>query len=560
MLNLESTSSHRHTELDLQPKPLTNTQPPPTHIFTPSKVVSDHVLGSILHTGLSRFIVLNTYGQMIRHIYSFVAVRHRLSMSIKSAKASMSSRTWSRVLWHLLRICLSFSLLFVDNTIIVVAGLFAYLRSTAIRFRATQRNVHFYPNTVLITGIGTTHGLALARSWAVEGHRVVGADVTDLDLPVRSGGSMSKALVAFYQIPKDHYISRLLDVIHHEKIDMWIPCSPKASSIEDATARQVVESRTSCKCITFDTELAACFAHPDSFRHYVIERGLPVLEHHRVQSRDSVHKILHRSPSKSYQISRAAPSANEKALLLPRRTLSKTYTVVSEIQISKDQPWILQQQSRLGEIFADLLIVRGHVQAIKVRVSEAGSSTCGSPSRLGEALASSVHRPMQILAAKGGVRSTGHLSVRLMVDEEFEANSVRHTIYIAGCTPGAKAVDNLLYDVPCSIAGYLSVFPSNPVDTANITANVTATLPSTRSAPTLARAAILPAAFLQFSLFHFALTALEVIEAELVRLLFWKDPLFSFLDPVPWWWQVHVYQPLREIWVLMKQTREAGLT
>jgi hypothetical protein len=33
--------------------------------------------------------------------------------------------------------------------------------------------------------------------------------------------------------------------------------------------------------------------------------------------------------------------------------------VISEIQISKDRPWILQQQSRLGELFADLLIVRG---------------------------------------------------------------------------------------------------------------------------------------------------------------------------------------------------------
>lgn len=480
-------------------------------------------------------------------------MKPRLSMSVKSGNASVSSGTLSRVFWHILRICLSFSLLFVDNAILVVAGFLAYLRQ-ANRRRETQRNVHFYPKTVLITGIGTVHGLTLARSWAVEGHRVVGADVTDLDLPVRSGGSMSKALVAFYRIPKDHYIPRLLDVIHREKVDLWIPRSPKASSIEDATARQVVESRTSCKCITFDTEVAACFVHPDSFRQYVVGRGLPVLEYHRVQSRDSVHKILHRSPSKTYQISRATPSANEKVMLLPRRTLSKTYTVISEIQISKDRPWILQQQSRLGELFADLLIVRGQVQATNVRLSDSGSSTWGA-SRLDESLAASVHKLMQKLAATGGVRLTGHLSVRLMVDEEFDTHSVRHTIYIAGCTPGARAVDNLLYNVPCPIAGYLSMFPSNPADAAK----VAATLSSTRPMPTFTRAAILPAAFMQFSLFHFALTTLEVAEAELVRLLFWKDPLFSFLDPFPWWWEVHVYQPLREIWVLMKQTREAGL-
>ncbi|KAJ5165027.1 uncharacterized protein N7500_006857 [Penicillium coprophilum] len=476
-------------------------------------------------------------------------------MSVKSAKASVSSGTSSQVFWHLVRICLSFSLLFVDNTILVVAGFLSYLQPTVHRRRATQRNVPFYPKTVLITGVGTVHGLTLARSWAQEGHHVVGADVTDLDLPVRSGGSMSKALVAFYRIPKDHYLSRLLDVIHREKVDLWIPCSPKASCIEDATARQVVESRTNCKCITFDTELAACFAHPDSFRQYVTERGLPVLEYHRVQSRDSVHKILNRSPAKTYQISRATPSANEKALLLPRRTPSKTYTKISEIQISEDRPWILQQQSRLGELFADLLVVRGHVQAINVRLSDSGSSMWGT-SRLDEALAASVHRLMQTLAAKGGARLTGHLSVRLSVDEEFDAHSVRHTVYIAGCTPGARAFDNMLYNGPSPIAGYLSVFTFNQVETAKIAV----TLSSTRKTPPFAQPAILPAAFLQFSLFHFALIALEVAEAELVRLLFWKNPLFSCLDPLPWWWQVHVYQPLREIWVLMKQTREAGLT
>ncbi|KAJ5794640.1 O-methyltransferase family 3 [Penicillium paradoxum] len=476
-------------------------------------------------------------------------------MSIQSAKGPITSGILFPIFWHILRLCLSFSLLPVNNTILAVAVFLSYLRSVTTRWRATPRNVRFYPKTVLITGIGTAHGLALARSWATEGHRVVGADVTDLDLPVRSGGSMSKALVAFYRIRKDHYISRLLDTIHREKVDLWIPCSPKATSIEDATARQVIESRTNCKCITFDSELAACFANPDSFRHYVTERSLPVLEKHNVQSRDSVHKILHRSPSKTYQMSRATSSANEKAMFLPRRTMSKTYNMVSEIQISQNRPWVLQQQFRLGELFADLLVVHGDVQAVQVRLSDSCSSAWGA-SRLDEALATAVHRLMQKFAGKGGIRFTGHLSVRLMVDEEFDSHSVRHTIYIAGCTSGARAVNNMLRNAPCPIAGYLSIFPSHPVDTASITA----TMSPIRPVPISTRGDILPAAFLQFPVVRFLLAALDVIQAELLKVLFWKDPLFSVLDPLPWWWQVHVYQPLREIWVWMKQAREAGLS
>lgn len=472
-------------------------------------------------------------------------------MSIKSAKGPISLGTLARIFWHILRICLSLSLLPVDNAILAIAVFLAFFRSTT---RKAPRSVGFYPKTVLITGIGTAHGLTLARAWAAEGHRVVGADVTDLDLPVRSGGSMSNALVAFYRIRKDHYISRLLDTIHREKVDLWIPCSPKATSIDDATARQVIESRTGCKCITLDSELAACFAHPDSFRKYVTEKGLPMLEYHKVQSRDSVHRILHRSPSKSYQISRAAASTDEKTVLLPKRTMSKTYNLVSEIQISKERPWILQQQSRLGDIFADLLVVRGVVQAVKVRPSDSRSSTWGV-SRLDEALAAAALKLMQRFAAKGGSRLTGHLSVRLMVDEEFDTNSVRHTLYIAGCTSGARAVDHLLYDQSCPVAGYLSIFPSSPVDAATITA----TLSPTRPAPRCTRAAISPAALLQISAVNFLLAALELTQAELSKFAFWKDPQFSVLDPVPWWWQLHVYQPLREIWVSVKQRREASL-
>jgi hypothetical protein len=368
---------------------------------------------------------------------------------------------------------------------------------------------------------------------------------------------MSKALQAFYRIPKDHYISRLLDVIHREKVDIWIPCSPKATPSEDATARQVIESRTNCKCITFDTELATCFSNPDAFRQYVIERGLPVLEYHKVLSRDSVHKILHRSPSKSYQMLRASPSANDKAMRLPKRTTSKTYTSISEIQISKDRPWILQQHSRLGELFADILVVRGQIQAINVRLSDAHSSPWGT-SRLDEALAAAIHQLMQNFAAKIGPRLTGHLSVRLMVDEEFDVHSVRHAVYIAGCIPGAQSAERLLQDISSPIASYLSVFPSDPVDAASKT---TPTLSSSRATSTLrySTAYRFTALLLQLPLLRYGILILELAKAEFVRLLFWKDPLFSFQDPLPWWWQAHVYLPLREIWVLVKQTREAGL-
>jgi hypothetical protein len=460
----------------------------------------------------------------------------------------------------LFRVWFSFAFLFLDNSILLATILLARLRSKPDRRRRQEalQDVHFYPKTVLITGIGTSPGLALARTWDAEGHRVVGVDVADLDLPVRSGEGMSKALVAFYRVPKDHYLSRILDIIQREKVDVWIPCSPKASAIEDATARQVVESRTSCKCVAFDTEMTACFRNKDSFRQFLTEKKLPMLEYHQVQTRDSIHKILNRSPTKSYNIRRVNSISSEIAVILPKRTLSKTYSEVSEMQISTDFPWILQQQTRLGEFFADVLVVRGFVHAIKVRLAKSRSPHWGA-SPLDEALAKAVHQLMQSFAEKGGARMTGHLSVRLLVDEEFDSSSVRHTIHIADCVPGAVALENLLRDAQCPVRGYLSVLSQQPVEP--VSWNVPATLsPSPRSRPTIVDHETVSRFISLFLSLDFARRVVAVVEAEIVPFLFWKDARFSTDDPFPWWWHVHVYQPLREVWQLMKQTREAELT
>lgn len=480
---------------------------------------------------------------------------HRLDFPMMTLRASPSAEGLARLFWHLFRIIVSFSLLFVDSTILLLAVIQAHLRSTGSRPQPQHKSVQFYPKTVLITGIGTRQGLALARAWDAEGHRVVGADVADLDLPIRSGGSMSQTLLVYYRVPKDHYISRILDIVHREKVDVWIPCSPKATAIEDATARQVIESRISCRCIAFDTELVTCFTKPDSFRQFLAERDLPALERHQVRSRDSIHKILHRSPTKSYRLS---SSANKTAFILPKRTLSTTYTEVSEIKISEDSPWVLQQQNRLGEFFADLLVVRGQVHAIKVRLAEARSLPWGA-SRLDEALATAIHRLMQTFAEKGGPRMTGHLSVRILVDQEFDASSVRHTLHIADCVAGAVAVGNILRDARCPVAGYLTALSPEPSEPA--VWDIAATLsPHPRPKRT-----ILGNDFVVYLLswllpLDLVKNSVAAIEAELLPFLFWKNPLFSPCDPLPWWWQVHVYQPLREIWVLMKQSRGAGLT
>jgi len=235
------------------------------------------------------------------------------------------------------------ALLPLDTFILIAVWLWSWLpvgdRKLKHQREARIQDARFYPKTVLITGVGTIPGLLLARQFYRAGHRVVGADIGGP--PVRSGGSVSNALNTFYGISKRQYTVSIIDIIHREKVDLWIPCSEHTSNGEDALAKEKVESLTVCKCIQFDSDFTAIFNSTESFLDYISVKGLPIAENYHVRSRDSVHKILHQSPGKTFEIKKTGlggDTEGKDSILLPRETSSQTYSDLSQLAISQDSP------------------------------------------------------------------------------------------------------------------------------------------------------------------------------------------------------------------------------
>ncbi|KAL4890142.1 hypothetical protein BDV59DRAFT_100236 [Aspergillus ambiguus] len=455
---------------------------------------------------------------------------------------------------RLLRITLSTFLLPLSNAILVTLYIWRHV-SVSVSYTSplqhrqmTISNVHFYPKTVLVTGVNTPHGLAISRKLYSRGHRVVGADISERKF-IPSGERFSKALVAFYDVSSMHYTAWLLDIVQREKVDVWIPCSPTPQATDDAIAREEIESRTSCVCVTLGTQLTNRLERQSSFVQYLLEKDLPVVENHHVQSRDTIHKILHRSPTKVYRMRRPCAAMHDNnALVLPKRTLSQTYSEVSEIQISRDSPWIMQQQTRLGEFSAELLVVCGQVQALQVFA--VGGHSPSKRSRLDEGLATAIYKLMGRFASKGGTQMTGHLNVQLMVDEEFDANSVRYVIHVSGCTLGAHATGNLLQMTPAHtlVRGYLAVLAPQVNGATSMCHE--SNLQPTNIVSTTQRKYSLYQAVRQSGIrrvlpvLYPILQKLDKIIDGLSDLLcVWKDWRFSSFDPLPWWWHTHIYQP-----------------
>jgi len=228
--------------------------------------------------------------------------------------------------------------------------------------------------TILVTGVGMTKGLYLARTFHLAGHNVIGADFEPYHIPVC--GRFSRALKRYYALPtvtegEDEgaaaYTQELLHIIRRERVDLWVSCSGVASALEDGRAMEIVTRRMEAKCVQFDVATTARLHGKDAFIAYTQSLGLPVPETHTVKSRDAVHKVLHQSPrtKKSYILKSVGvdDASRGDMTVLPRRTLSETYGHVARVPFGESKPWVLQQFVKGMEYCTHALIVRGAVRA-----------------------------------------------------------------------------------------------------------------------------------------------------------------------------------------------------
>ncbi|NEN39690.1 hypothetical protein G3V76_23770, partial [Escherichia coli] len=96
------------------------------------------------------------------------------------------------------------SLLFFPlNTFVLFASLlydYAFQSPARVKRAQAQRKPGFRPRTILVTGVGMTKGLCIARSFYEAGHTVIGADFEAPGIFVC--GRMSRSLAKFVPLQK----------------------------------------------------------------------------------------------------------------------------------------------------------------------------------------------------------------------------------------------------------------------------------------------------------------------------------------------------------------------
>ncbi|KAK4696225.1 hypothetical protein P7C71_g1655, partial [Lecanoromycetidae sp. Uapishka_2] len=436
------------------------------------------------------------------------------------------------------------------------------------RIRYSPHTPTFHPRTILVTGVGMSKGLTLARSFYLAGHNVIGADFEPYGIPVC--GRFSRSLHKFYAIPKPnasdgsiYYINALLRIIQNEKVDLWVSCSSVASAVEDGQAKEVLERRSDCKCIQFDVHTTRMLHEKDTFIAETLRLGLPVPETHNVTSRAAVHKVLHESPrTKKRYIMKSVgmdDASRGDMTVLPRRTLSQTYDHLSKVPIAKDKPWVLQEYVKGEEYCTHALVIENEVKVfVACPSSELLMHYESLPSD--SALSKAMLRFTAEFVKRSGREMTGHLSFDFLIEEKITEKGAEMGLVPIECNPRAHTAVVLFEGMEKQMTEAY-IFATKPQKQQKLVkpdmnghsggdAERTDEKPVMPKYSTkyywvghdLVEFVVYP--LLQLLFRQLTLAAyLQGCTTFLEHILLWKEGTYELWDPLPAWWLYQVYWP-----------------
>ncbi|KAF7869818.1 hypothetical protein EAF04_004602 [Stromatinia cepivora] len=431
----------------------------------------------------------------------------------------------------------------------------------------------FRPRTILVTGVGMSKGLCIARSFYRAGHNVIGADFEPYYIPVC--GHFSRAIREFYRLRKpcekrgsEVYIKDIVDIVKREKVDLWVSCSGVASAIEDAEAAEMVERETSCVVVQFGVELTGTLHEKYSFIKHMMDLGLNVPLTYRVNSFKEALTILY--PKKGPRVNKqfimkpemVDDSVRGDMTILPTPSPSQTHTHIQKLNPSTKRPFVLQQYITGREYCTHSIILQGKIHAF-VSCQSSDMLMHYKALRPSSALAQAMLYYTTLYVQKTSSTSpiTGHFSLDFLINEhiaekaerdlapsDVEIEKLQKELFPIECNPRAHTAVVLLNDKAEDMANaYMKLLPDNSTNenrssSEHFTTSQELIVPSLDAVKSgyywighdLLTKILLPAlGFLKFQRSIGSLMGEWLEFSE--HILLWKDGTYEIWDPWPAW-------------------------
>lgn len=357
--------------------------------------------------------------------------------------------------------------------------------------------------TILISGGKMTKALQLARSFHAAGHRVILAESAKYRL---TGHRFSRAVDGFRIVPEPTapgYAEALLDIVREEGVDVYVPvCSP-AASVHDADARRLLDGV--CEVVHADPVAVRMLDDKAEFAAAAGALGLRVPDSRRITDARQVEEFDF-PEGRDYILKRIAynPVGRMDLSLLTRDTPKRNSAIARRLDISVEDPWILQEFLRGREY-----CTHGTVRSGELTVHGCCESSAFQINY------ENLDKP-EILDWVGRFVSahaiTGQVSFDFIEADDGHA-------YAIECNPRTHSAITMFYDHPEVAAAYLD--DTHPMITPNISARPT------------------------YWLYHelWRLVTQPDRRRRLATILRGKDAIFALWDPVPFFAVHHVQIP-----------------
>jgi hypothetical protein len=405
----------------------------------------------------------------------------------------------------------------------------------------------------LVTGVGMSKGLFLARTMYLGGCEVIGADFNKP--PNLHCGRFSKALNKFVALknPLDKgaeaYITQVLDLIVDAKIDLWISCSGVATAIQDAQLARAIEKGTKCKVFQFDEEVIETLDDKLKFMQKTSDLGMASLKWFALGDELDVRGVIdglkYGDQDVRYMIKSASmDDATRGALpLLSARNLDEAESLLKSLNYTNGRTWILQEFLPGGEEYCThAVVINGTVRAF---------TACPSASVLMHykqlSTSSILYKQMlkftQDYATNLG-KITGHMSFDFLLRYQDAENGYTATLAPIECNPRCHTATVLFEGLEPELAQvYLEVIRGSKKEKGILHAQSPAEVGYYWMAHDLVVAvSLLFDHFLNRDRLYRA-TSIKKILDSVYHGLVWRDPTFLWWDPLPWFVLNHLYWP-----------------
>lgn len=432
--------------------------------------------------------------------------------------------------------------------------------------RFCRAEAGFKQRTILVTGIGMTKGLTLARAFWLCGHRVVVADfdahrcglwtpwkgwsiytfsyafrpVYSLRRP-RVAEGMSEAEM---ERQRQDYVDDICNIVLDEWVDLWVSCSGVASAVEDAMVMEALSTaRRGCACIQFDVPTTSTLHEKSTFIRYTRDLGLLVPETHDVLSQSDVLRALAASkkadPARKFILKPVGmDDANRGNMtLLPLAQPWETEAYVRKLPISKDRPWILQQFIHGGrEYCTHSVVVCGRVKVFTACPSSELLMHYQKLAEIDPLALQMYHFTKTFAEAASSERPhfTGHLSFDFMAEDDGNGGTL---LYAIECNPRAHTAVALFAEpgaeMRMMVKAYISAIDGQHADESpNVVAppmRVSSRYWIGHDLVTLVLLPVLKLLTLRLGIGQLVGSVMQLLD----HLLHWKDGTFELWDPWP---------------------------